>query len=279
MNILITGTASGLGRGFLVHYAEYCFQDRPESTIYALDIQDPLLNLSGAWINSDKSEAIMTWAEQHIVPLPFFDVSSDQHIKQFASKTCDIAWDLIIHSAGIRGLVDGGRNVKRYEDVRKAEDLEAMDADTMRRAFNINALGTFEILRCCITGLKLAAAKSQIDTPESNPGQRPRVIVMGSRMGSIGHNQPANENAGAAYAYRASKAATNAIIRSFSVDVPEAIWTVVHPGRVETGLVRIKEDDAMPVMDSVRVIFELIEKLDQQDNGRFMDRFGKDIPF
>lgn len=55
----------------------------------------------------------------------------------------------------------------------------------------------------------------------------PRVVVMGSRMGSL-----ANNKLGGAYAYRASQAALNAVVRSLSVDVPEVCFASVCPGEV-----------------------------------------------
>jgi NAD(P)-dependent dehydrogenase (short-subunit alcohol dehydrogenase family) len=47
--------------------------------------------------------------------------------------------------------------------------------------------------------------------PHLSPGAK--VVVMSSRMGSIASN-----TTGGGYAYRASKAAVNAIVKSFSVD-------------------------------------------------------------
>jgi NAD(P)-dependent dehydrogenase (short-subunit alcohol dehydrogenase family) len=282
MHILITGTASGLGRGFLVHYTRLCFLQDPASIIYAVDIQNPIYQLEDELTEvnllNEEFQAIWSWAQHHINAFAV-DITKEKSMKKFDEMINAIPLDLVIHSAGIRGLINGGTDVKSYKDVRKAENLESMDGDTMRRTFDVNAVGTFELLRRCTLGLKLAAAAFKTGPMNACRYEKPRVIVMGSRMGSIEHNQPANENAGAAYAYRASKAATNAIVRSFSVDVPEVIWTVVHPGRVETGLVGIKEDHAMPVMKSVSVIAELVETLNDKDNGRFMDRFGKDIPF
>ena len=92
-------------------------------------------------------------------------------------------------------------------------------------------------------------------------------------MGSVGHNT----ELGNAYAYRASKAALNAIVKSLSIDVKEVIWTIIHPGRVETALVQIKEDDAMPVVESVGDLLPMIQRFSKADSGRFLDRFGKDI--
>ena len=69
----------------------------------------------------------------------------------------------------------------------------------------------------------------------------------------------------------------NAVVRSFSVDVPEAIWVIVHPGRVETGLVGVKEEGAAYVGHATGEVLSLMRNLEGKDNGRFMDRFGRDI--
>jgi NAD(P)-dependent dehydrogenase (short-subunit alcohol dehydrogenase family) len=198
------------------------------------------------------------------------DITSHEEVsKLFEAELKSVPLDLVIHSAGIRGLVNDGKTVGSYEGVKGMEIMDAMNAETMRKAFDVNVLGSFQLFRACVLGLKRAAANGNV----------PKVIVMGSRMGSIGNNQKGNANAGGAFAYRASKAGLNAVVRSFAVDVPEAIWTVVHPGRVETGLVRVKEDGAMTVDESVGDMVQLIEGLQLKDNGRFFDRFGVDIPW
>ena len=96
-------------------------------------------------------------------------------------------------------------------------------------------------------------------------------------MGSIGNNELPNKDAGSAYAYRASKAAMNAIVRSFAIDVPEVAFILCHPGRVETNLVRCKEEGAITVEESVDAIVPLIEKWGKGDSGNFYDRFGRTI--
>ncbi|KAI7257660.1 hypothetical protein KC335_g12653, partial [Hortaea werneckii] len=170
--------------------------------------------------------------------------------------------DLVIHSAGIRGLVPHLEQEKRG-DVDACETMEAMDFATLTRTFNINAAGTFLLFRAIVSNLLKAQAA--------------KVIVMSSRMGSLGNNFPGNRSAGSAYAYRASKAALNAIIRSFVVDVPEVTFVVCHPGRVETKLVKWKEEGAITAQESVEGLLPLIESWGKEDSGKFYDRFGETI--
>lgn len=189
-----------------------------------------------------------------IWPLNVTDAAQvDHHLSSLNSV------DLVIHSAGIRGLVPSVP-VTQSSDVAKAETMSVMTAQTMEQTFQMNAVGTFVLLRALI--------------PKLTGSGRAKVVIMGSRMGSIGCN-----SAGGGYAYRASKAALNAIVTSFSVDVPEVVFCVVHPGRVESNLVGkgVREDGAITAEESVRHMLELIPKLNKGHSGHFMDRWGQEI--
>ena len=214
----------------------------------------------------------------------------DRLVKEKAESNKEYRIDLWVHCAGVRGLVPSVQ-IRSYEDVAKAETLQAMDAATMLKAFEVNTLGFFRLAQA-FTPLLLqsAALKEKLKDGEVGKGHvgldpmlkadarryhkmTTKVIILGSRMGSIGHNT----ELGGAYAYRASKAALNAIIKSLSIDVPEVAWTVVHPGRVETGLVQIKEDGAMTTEECLRDLMPLIERIDLSHSGKFLDRFGEEI--
>lgn len=142
--------------------------------------------------------------------------------------------------------------------------------------FEINAVGTFLVLRAVVDSLRATVRlRGGAGAGPGSTKSPPQVIVMGSRMGSIGHHT----DQGGGYAYRASKAALNAVVKSFSVDVPEVIWTIIHPGRVKTGLVDIEEEGAMNVDESIGDCVRLIERLEPKDSGTLVDRFGKPIPW
>ena len=277
-NILITGAASGLGLAFLHAYTEE-LHTTEDSDIYIIDrdkrLEDPKRLFP---LDATSTQSFELWVERHVKPIVLDITDADAVSNLFRRDRYGmlegVRLDLVIHSAGIRGLVKDGRAVNSYEDVKGTESLDVMNKPTMMKAFEINVVGTFELLRGCVPGLKAAASNG-----DGTSQSLPKVIVMGSRMGSISNNAPGNSNAGGAYAYRASKAALNAVVRSFAVDVPEAIWTAVHPGRVETGLVRVKEDGAMAAGESVWDMMKLIKEMKREGSGRFVDRFGVDIPW
>jgi len=236
--ILISGAASGLGAAFLNAY-----QTEPDVTIIAVD-RSPIL------CDSARVEVFQV------------DITDEASGEALHERIEDRSIDLVIHSAGMRGLVPAIEE-SHPNDVASCETLDVMTVDTMMRAFQVNALGTFALLRALLNNLKMSS--------------NAKVIVMASRMGSIGNNEVPNKDAGSAYAYRASKAAMNTIVRSLAVDVPEVTFVMCHPGRVETNLVRCREEGAITARESVNDMLRLIPQWTKVDSGKFFDRFGKVI--
>jgi NAD(P)-dependent dehydrogenase (short-subunit alcohol dehydrogenase family) len=242
--ILISGAASGIGLAFLKTYAK-----DPKNYIIAID---------RAPIQLSNLPNPLAKIETHTV-----DVSSNPSISQFlATHIKNKPLTLFIHSIGIRGLVPSIEKANP-NNVAAAETLSVIDEETMLQTFTINVIGTFSLLRGVRESLVLGA--TQTDQPS-------KAVIMGSRMGSMGYN-----TTGSAYAYRASKAALNAVVKSFSIDVPDVVVTVLHPGRVESGLVMCKEEGAISAEESVNSMLPLIEKLEKKDSGTFKDRFGDRI--
>jgi NAD(P)-dependent dehydrogenase (short-subunit alcohol dehydrogenase family) len=240
--ILVSGASSGLGQAFLCAYAS-----EPDATVIAIDRAD--IDVS----RIENSSNIRTLK---------VDVISQESISTLVDFLDSRPIDLFIHSVGVRGLVPAIENAYP-DDVARAETLEAIDTDTMQRAFQINTVGTFMLIRALLPHLRQATKIS---------GQPAKVIIMGSRMGSMSYN-----TTGSAYAYRASKAALNAVAKSLSIDVPELIFVVLHPGRVETGLVKCREEGAIDADESVRDMLRLIPRLEMEESGGFFDRFGDKI--
>lgn len=260
--ILVTGACSGLGRAFFDHFSQRAGTEGYR--VVGIDKQ--------AWTDKEGTqlEHDIWQPKQHPDSIYVrFDVTSPadaQHafVERWVGKENPV--QLVLHSAGIRGLVPYVE-IRQYSDVAGAETIDSMDAATMMRTYEINVVGTFNMLTAVLPNLRLAADK-KLD---------PKVVVLSSRMGSIAANDK-----GGGYAYRASKAALNAVLRSMSIDVPDVFFAMVHPGRVETGLVNIKEDGAMSTGDSLKGMLPLIEGFGSAgsfQSGCFVDRFGITIPW
>ncbi|KAI4955893.1 hypothetical protein J4E91_000102 [Alternaria rosae] len=249
--ILITGASSGLGLAFTQYYASL---STPPSII-ALDNQPFPSQI----------------AEQYGPTIHFhqLDITSALKVQDLASALKSAPVTLILHCAGIRGLVPKivAQQKQGSKDVAATETLEAMDHATMMQTFEINTWGAFNVIRAFLSNLQMSAAQST---------SKPKVVILSSRMGSISAN-----TAGGGYAYRASKAALNAVVKSLVIDVPDVQFLMLHPGRVETGLVEWKEEGAIGVEESVGDCMRVLDKMDEEgwESGRLVDRFGVTIPW
>ena len=251
-NILITGAASGLGKAFVTAYLKSA-----NNAVFAVDksfSSSPAQDILEA---TDKYRQEVGNDETTTLRMFTIDVRDEAHITAQLHDVKEL--DLVIHCAGVRGL-ERSISIEKSGDVAKAESMDVMSAETMTDTFHINTVGTFLLIRALLPKLRASG--------------RSKVIIMGSRMGSMGSN-----TTGGGYAYRASKAAVNAVVKSYSIDVPEVVFAVVHPGRVESGLVTVKEDGAISAEESVMEMLGLIERLGGKDSGKFWDRFGMEVPW
>ncbi|ROW15612.1 hypothetical protein VPNG_02206 [Cytospora leucostoma] len=260
--ILITGALSGLGRAFFQHFVERSDETHNQPDTFRVIGVDrhPWTDSAGSTHPSHPQGRLSTYVQLDVTS------AAEEH-EAFARRWIgeETPLSLVIHCAGVRGLAPGVE-VNRSDDVATAETLSAIDAATLRGTFEINVVGTFSILTAVLPNLRLAARKGLV----------PRVVIMSSRMGSLAANEK-----GGGYAYRASKAALNAVVRSMSIDVPDVFFALVHPGRVETGLVSVKEAGALTVEESLETLLPMIDRFGEGhlESGCFVDRFGETIPW
>lgn len=152
--------------------------------------------------------------------------------------------DVLIANAGIGGPT--------------AMTPDAIDIEGWGETFRINAMAP----------LVLAASFQ----PQVARSEQRKMIAITSRLGSMGAN-----GEGGRYAYRSSKAALNAVWRSFALDHPELIVAVLHPGWVRTDMGG--RDALLGVEESVTGLRRVIAGLCKADSGRFYNYDGSPIPW
>lgn len=100
------------------------------------------------------------------------------------------------------------------------------------------------------------------------------IALQSSRMGSIADN-----DSGGMYAYRASKAALNAVGKSLSNDLKAkgVVVLVLHPGWVKTDMGG--PGGNLTVTESVEAQLDLIARANPAMSGRFFHSNGQDLPW
>jgi len=142
-----------------------------------------------------------------------------------------------------------------------------LEAGNLARAFALNAIGPALIMKHVLPLLP-RSGKSVFAT-------------LSARVGSIGDNR-----LGGWYAYRASKAALNQLVRTAAVELarraPDAICAALHPGTVATGLSAPFEATGLEVhmpAAAARHLLNVAEALTREDTGGFFDWRGQKVPW
>ncbi|MEO0346388.1 MAG: SDR family oxidoreductase [Pseudomonadota bacterium] len=101
-----------------------------------------------------------------------------------------------------------------------------------------------------------------------------RIVTVSSILGSMEKN-----TSGGLYAYRASKAAVNAVMRSMALDLAGRGVTcaALHPGWVQTDMGG--QDATLTPADSVAGLIQVINTLDADSAGTLIDWRGRTLPW
>ena len=136
--------------------------------------------------------------------------------------------------------------------------VEAIDVAGWGEVFRVNTMAP----------LALAGA---FRAHVARSGER-KAVAITSRLGSMAANDD-----GGLYAYRSSKAALNAVWRSFALDNKGLIATVLHPGWVRTDM----GGASAPVSpeQSVTGLRRVIAGLTTKKSGSFFAFDGEELPW
>lgn len=173
------------------------------------------------------------------------DVTEFAQFTALKAELGDDPIDLLLSNAGI-GLETG--------------QIGSLDFDYVQRMLMINTVGPLKLVDTLVDNVAASAMR--------------RVVVVSSRMGSIGSNL-----SGGHYGYRASKAGLNAIGRSMAIDLFRRGITVamLHPGRVNTA--GGGADAPLTADQSVGAMRQTIARLGNHETGVFYTYDGQVIPW
>lgn len=166
------------------------------------------------------------------------------------------SFDLIFVATG--ALEIGGQGPEK--------SFAALEAETMARAYAINAIGPALLFKHLQTHL-----------PREG---RSVFACLSARVGSIGDN-----GLGGWVSYRAAKAALNQVVRTAAIELarsrPEAICAALHPGTVTTDLTQkyLGRHPAVAPSEAASNLLGVINGLAPSDTGGFFDWTGAPVPW
>ncbi len=186
------------------------------------------------------------------------DYDSENAIEQSSQRASENApLDIVIVATGI--LHDN--------NLKPEKSLKDLTAEKLNHIFKINTI------------LPALIAKHFI--PKLNKANRSIFAALSARVGSISDNQ-----LGGWYAYRASKASLNMIIKTAAIEVKrqneKAIIVGLHPGTVDSNLSKpfqanVPESKLFKPEFSVLKMISVLERLTKDDSGRCYAWDGKEI--
>ncbi|MBA4752314.1 MAG: SDR family NAD(P)-dependent oxidoreductase [Sphingopyxis sp.] len=188
-----------------------------------------------------------------------FDFADEATLAVAADRIADEGpLDLIVVATGL---------LHRATSIRPEKSYRELDAAPMAEVFAINTIGP------------AIAAKHLL--PLLHPGRRSVIAFLSARVGSIGDNR-----LGGWHSYRASKAALNALVRCYSIEMrarnPHAIAVALHPGTVDTGLSmpfrrNVPPEQLFSTEQSAAHLLDVVEGLTPAHSGGFFAWNGDPI--
>lgn len=182
------------------------------------------------------------------------DLTDDAQLGNIADTLAGQPLDVLIHNAGRMINASAGQTTG------SVQGFGHFDRSSWRRVFDINVFTAMHLAELFAENLELA--------------ERGRIVILSSMLGSMTMNTH-----GGTYAYRASKAGVNAIVKSLSIDLAERgiIALAQHPGWVKTDMGGQGAD--IDIQTSVTGIKAVIDRLTPQDSGKFLSYDGSEMPW
>ncbi|WP_339099870.1 SDR family oxidoreductase [Pseudomonas atacamensis] len=187
--------------------------------------------------------------------VPKLDLEQHETIASAAAELAGEApFHLIIHAAGLL----------HRDRIKPEKSYSAIEAESLQAVFQVNTLGPALLLRDFLPLLAPQGA----------------MAMLSAKVGSIGDNR-----LGGWYAYRASKAALNMLIKTAAIELsrtrPQSRLLSLHPGTVVSPLSQPFRgaSSARPADIAAGQLLSLIDTLTPADSGHFFAYDGERLPW
>ena len=187
--------------------------------------------------------------------VPELDLERPETIANAATElAAEAPYQLIVHAAGLL----------HRDRIKPEKSFSAIEPEALQAVFQVNTLGPALVLRHFLPLLEPRGA----------------MAMLSAKVGSIGDNR-----LGGWYAYRASKAALNMLIKTAAIELartrPQSRLLSLHPGTVVSGLSQPFRgaSNARPADVAADQLLTLIDQLTPADSGHFFAYDGERLPW
>ncbi|SEI83959.1 NAD(P)-dependent dehydrogenase, short-chain alcohol dehydrogenase family [Allopseudospirillum japonicum] len=265
LTLVIAGANGGLGYAFLhlllgVTAAQRGIQNLPlpaETDTSLLPLLPPIRRIYALHRHPAPDLHTDAQTDPRIIPLQI-DLSDDQALKQ-----------LHHHIEGpVHGIINA-TGLLHNTDFTPEKRLQEVQRETLEANFTANAINHILLIEALL--------------PKLNRHGALLLASLSARVGSIEDNQ-----LGGWYAYRASKAALNQLVRTTAIELkrlnPASICVALHPGTTDTSLskpfqTRLAKDKLFSPEFAAGALLKVIAHLSPHESGRFFAWDGKQIPW
>ena len=182
------------------------------------------------------------------------DLTDDDALSQLAHELSGNSVEVLINNAGMMAKSGFVR------DQESVQGFGHFNRQVWRQVFDINLF----------TPMRMA----ELFAPHLEAAGQGKLVTISSMLGSMELN-----TRGGLYAYRASKAGVNAIVKSMGFDLAERNITAIalHPGWVRTDMGGKGAD--LDIETSVNGMKHVIDGLTTADSGKFFSYDGSEMPW
>lgn len=253
---LVQGASRGLGLQFVTSLLERQDDSRVLATCRTPESAQGLRDLQIKY-GSDRIQ---------VVPLDLTKPETIEEAAKRVKETFSAKIDLLINVSGILHIP--GKMMPETS-------LARMNYDQMMLSYQTHAIGPALVCKAFWPFLKQSSKES--------PELLPVIVNISAKVGSISDN-----GLGGWYSYRSSKSALNQLTKTMAVEFsrkkPKVAAIALHPGTNDTDLSKpfqknYPKDKIFSKEFGVEKMMQVIDSVEEEDNGKFYAWDGQEIPW